>query len=92
MEIEREFPALDLGQPVGQFTYARVTDTAEFGVALIFVEDVAYIGIGQVGPADDTANEIVFAGELEQPAGVLDGGPFGDHNRPIEAIASEDRT
>ena len=57
---------------------------------LIFVQDLAHARIGQVRPTHDGADEIMFRGEAEQPARLLDAGAAGDHHGAIEPIAFQD--
>ena len=58
-------------------------------MALILIEGLAHARIGEVRPADHGADEIVFRGEFEQPAGLLHAGAARHHDRAVEAIAFE---
>ncbi len=58
-------------------------------MALKFIERRAHERIGEIGPADHGANEIVCGGEFQQPAGLFQAGAAHHYDRPIEAIAFE---
>ena len=57
---------------------------------LILVQDLADARIGEVGPPDDGADEIMLRGLFEQPACLFHAGAARDHDRAIEPIAFED--
>ena len=89
--IEREVPPGQFAEPLRELACKPIADAAELGMPLIFVQDLADARIGQVGPTDYGADEIMLRGLFEQPAGLFDAGAARDHDGAIEPIAFEDR-
>ena len=57
---------------------------------LILVQDLAHARIGEVGPTDYGADEIMLRRLFKQPARLFHAGAARDHDRAIELIAFED--
>jgi hypothetical protein len=80
LKIENEIAGFDFGEAAA---YAS-PNAAKLGMALVFVQQAADLGVVQVHPSDHPPDEIVAGGELEVIRRVL---PGADHHRSVEPIA-----
>ena len=82
-EIEREVVSDQLLQAVYRsgicdpsrvfFRFPDMTDTYEVFTSLKFVEGVSDLGVGEIDPADDASDKLVFLGQFQQPPCLVGG-------------------